>query len=264
MGPGLNTNLVESFFGRVRRSAMGIHHRVCGTYLELYVVSLAWHENARRQPFSHRLQFVLGAGQHHPVSRRFCGYSQGVYPVEALGLVATGLSIGITCPSVGIDWSARGPRSADASTSASDGPPVVWVFLVVQVPNPRDMRRVPVGLRPVDRFLLRAGGLQDVVSVILDDVVIDTRALRSLLWPRLNVDFRYDISSPLPSPPKRFTKHLVRTRIHTNVRAVRCYRQTPTCRAAFGGRDRTGDLPPPDIPRLLASVRNGADATMIW
>ncbi len=85
MGPGLNTNLVESFFGRVRRSAMGIHHRVSGTYLELYVTSLAWHENTRRQPFSDKLQFVLTAGLAHGVSRKFCGYSQGVYPVAPLG-----------------------------------------------------------------------------------------------------------------------------------------------------------------------------------
>lgn len=85
MGPGLHTNMVESFFGRVRRSAMGIHHRVCGTYLDLYASSLAWQENARRQPFSGKLRFVLAAGQHHPVSRKFCGYWQGVYPVEPLG-----------------------------------------------------------------------------------------------------------------------------------------------------------------------------------
>ena len=64
---------------------MGIHHRVCGTYLDLCASTLAWQENARRQPFSDKLRFVLGAGLHHPVSRRFCGYWQGVYPIEPLG-----------------------------------------------------------------------------------------------------------------------------------------------------------------------------------
>ena len=85
MGPGLNTNGVESFFSRVRRSALGIHHRVCGTYLDLYASSLAWQENARRQPFSDKLKFVLDAGMRHPVSWKFCGYWQGTYPVEPLG-----------------------------------------------------------------------------------------------------------------------------------------------------------------------------------
>ena len=85
LGPGLNTNLVESFFSRVRRSAIGIHHRVVGKYLDLYAAALAWQENARRDRFSDRLRFVLGAGLRHPVSRKFCGLWQGVYPIEALG-----------------------------------------------------------------------------------------------------------------------------------------------------------------------------------
>ena len=84
-GPGLNTNLVESFFGRLRRSVAGIHHRVCGTYLDLYASSLGWHENTRRDRFSDKLRSVLAAGVHHPVSRKFCGYWQGVYPIEPLG-----------------------------------------------------------------------------------------------------------------------------------------------------------------------------------
>lgn len=85
LGPGLNTNLVESFFVRVRRSVAGIHHRVCGTYLELYVTSIAWHENTRRLRFSAKLQQVLRAGIRHPQSRKFTGYWQGIYPVEPLG-----------------------------------------------------------------------------------------------------------------------------------------------------------------------------------
>jgi len=85
LGPGLNTNGVESFFARVRRSIAGIHHRVCGTYLDLYASSLAWHENTRRQPFSDKLVDVLTAGMQHRQSRKFTGYWQGVYPVDPLG-----------------------------------------------------------------------------------------------------------------------------------------------------------------------------------
>lgn len=85
MGPGLNTNGVESFFVRLRRSAIGIHHRVCGTYLELYVASLAWHENTRKRRFSAKFGDVLRATMQHGVSRKFCGYWQSVYPIEPLG-----------------------------------------------------------------------------------------------------------------------------------------------------------------------------------
>ena len=91
MGPDLNTNGVESFFSRLRRSVAGIHHRVCGTYLDLYASSLAWHENTRRERFSVKLRAVLGAGLMHPVSRKFCGYWQGVYPIEPLGWELPGL-----------------------------------------------------------------------------------------------------------------------------------------------------------------------------
>jgi hypothetical protein len=84
-GPGMNTNGVESWYSRVRRSVMGIHHRVCGTYLELYATSLAWHENTRRQRFSEKLHDVLRASMTHPTSRKFCGYWQGVYPVDPPG-----------------------------------------------------------------------------------------------------------------------------------------------------------------------------------
>ena len=86
-GPGRNTNRVESFFSRLRRSAAGVHHRVGGTYLELYAASLAWHENTRRQQFSTKVKDVLGSAMRHGVSRKFCGYWQSVYPVDPLGWV---------------------------------------------------------------------------------------------------------------------------------------------------------------------------------
>lgn len=85
VGPGLHTKLVESFFGRLRRSAMGSHNRISGTYLDLYASSLAWHENTRRQPFASKMQDVLVDGLWHPVSRKFCGHAQGVWPIHPLG-----------------------------------------------------------------------------------------------------------------------------------------------------------------------------------
>lgn len=83
-GEGLNTNHVESFFTRVRRSQKGIHHRVSGFYLELYVAGLAWQENARRKLFSQKLFFVLDAGLNHRISRKFCKYWQGNHVQEPL------------------------------------------------------------------------------------------------------------------------------------------------------------------------------------
>ena len=84
-GPGINTNGVESHYARVRRSELGIHHRIVGKYLELYASTLAWHENTRRQRFSFKLRETVQAAMDHPTSRKFCGYWQGVYPIELLG-----------------------------------------------------------------------------------------------------------------------------------------------------------------------------------
>ena len=86
-GPGLNTNGVESHFARVRRSEVGVHHHISGKYLDLYASSLAWYENTRRQRFSFKLRDTVQACMDHPTSRKFCGYWQGVYPVEPLGWV---------------------------------------------------------------------------------------------------------------------------------------------------------------------------------
>jgi transposase-like protein len=84
-GSGINTNGVESHYSRVRRAELGIHHHISGKYLELYASSLAWYENTRRQMFSFKLRETVQACMDHPTSRKFCGYWQGVYPVEPLG-----------------------------------------------------------------------------------------------------------------------------------------------------------------------------------
>ena len=43
-------------------------------------------------------------------------------------------------------------------------PPMVWLFLVVQVPDPSDMRRVPGLLRPFYRFVLGLEGGEDAAA----------------------------------------------------------------------------------------------------
>ncbi|WP_424140206.1 IS1595 family transposase [Roseomonas chloroacetimidivorans] len=84
-GRGLNTNLVESYFTRLRRSERGIHHRLAGRYLDLYAAGLAWQENNRKLSFRRRTELLLSQAMGQPQSRYFTGYWQGHYPERALG-----------------------------------------------------------------------------------------------------------------------------------------------------------------------------------
>ncbi|MEH2469243.1 hypothetical protein V1281_001504 [Nitrobacteraceae bacterium AZCC 2161] len=44
-GFGVSTNIIESFFSRVRRSYRGIHHRFSLKYMDWYAAELAWRED---------------------------------------------------------------------------------------------------------------------------------------------------------------------------------------------------------------------------
>lgn len=83
--PGSSTNQAESFFGRVRRSAHGIHHRMSGTYLDWYVADLAFREDMRRSKMSNLVELYLAAALEHPVSRNIANYWQGNRPPGVLG-----------------------------------------------------------------------------------------------------------------------------------------------------------------------------------
>lgn len=79
---GTNTNQVESFFSRVQRAYIGIHHRFSLKYFDWYVAELAWREDSRewgndRQTFS-----VLCTALEQPTSRFLCGYWQGNKPPD--------------------------------------------------------------------------------------------------------------------------------------------------------------------------------------
>lgn len=43
-----STNQAESFFSRIRRAEMGIHHRISGKHLAAYACEMAWLEDRRR------------------------------------------------------------------------------------------------------------------------------------------------------------------------------------------------------------------------
>lgn len=56
---GACSNLAESYFSRLRRAEIGIHHRVNGIYLGRYSAEMAWREDFRR--VSNGQQFVAMA-----------------------------------------------------------------------------------------------------------------------------------------------------------------------------------------------------------
>ena len=70
------TNQAESFFSRLRRAEMGVHHRISGAYLGAYAGEMAWREDHRR--VSNGVQYLMAtnAALTHPVSRQWKGYWQ--------------------------------------------------------------------------------------------------------------------------------------------------------------------------------------------
>lgn len=70
------TNWAESFFSRMRRAEIGIHHRIAGRYLSAYAGEMAWREDNRR--ISNGEQYLLAstAALAHGVSRQWKGYWQ--------------------------------------------------------------------------------------------------------------------------------------------------------------------------------------------
>src|ERR1700757_2601109 len=74
--------------------------------------------------------------------------------------------------------------------------PVIWLPLVVQLPDASDMSPVAILLGPFDCFVLRLEGRESVVSVSFDYIVLDSAALRYSLRPWLN---EYVPHGPAPS-----------------------------------------------------------------
>jgi hypothetical protein len=79
------------------------------------------------------------------------------------------------------------PAPSSHRRARLDSPPVVRPFLVVEVPDAGDVRRVAIPLRPGDRFILPSARVKDVVGVIFDNVVIDAGAIGPTLRAGLNI-----------------------------------------------------------------------------
>jgi hypothetical protein len=58
---------------------------------------------------------------------------------------------------------------------------MVWLLLIVQVPHSRYDRGMTLSFSPTDGLLLRCERSEHVVSVILDNVTLNTRSFRTAL-----------------------------------------------------------------------------------
>ncbi|MDD9739767.1 IS1595 family transposase [Marinovum sp. SP66] len=73
---GACTNQAESFFSRIRRAEIGIHHHIAGKYLHAYAVEMAWREDNNRVANGHQFTMAVGAAALAEKSAQWCGYWQ--------------------------------------------------------------------------------------------------------------------------------------------------------------------------------------------
>jgi len=73
---GKHTNMVESFFSRLRNMIQGQHHRVSPKYLHQYANHSAWLEDNRRTDNGTLAKLVVSNAMDAPVSRDWKGYWQ--------------------------------------------------------------------------------------------------------------------------------------------------------------------------------------------
>jgi transposase-like protein len=73
---GACTNQAESYFARLRRAEMGVHHRISGKRLSPYASEMAWREDNRRVPNGEQFKAIATMALKHPMSREWRGYWQ--------------------------------------------------------------------------------------------------------------------------------------------------------------------------------------------
>jgi transposase-like protein len=71
---GACTNQAESYFSRLRRAEMGIHHRISGHRLQAYVDECSWRENNRRVSNGIQWKWIIGAALTCPKSPVWTNY----------------------------------------------------------------------------------------------------------------------------------------------------------------------------------------------
>ena len=65
---GSNTNQAGSYLSRLRRSAIGIHHRIGARLLHRYASEMAWREDRRQHSNGAQWREVMGLAASHPIS----------------------------------------------------------------------------------------------------------------------------------------------------------------------------------------------------
>jgi hypothetical protein len=73
---GKHTNMVESYFSRLRRMVTGQHHHVSPQYLHQYANHAAWLEDNRRSDNGELAHRLVSNAMDAPVSRNWKGYWQ--------------------------------------------------------------------------------------------------------------------------------------------------------------------------------------------
>lgn len=73
---GACTNQAESYFSRLRRAEIGVHHKISGRYLGSYANEMAWREDTRRTANGVQFKLAVKAAMAHPVSDKWAGYWQ--------------------------------------------------------------------------------------------------------------------------------------------------------------------------------------------
>ena len=76
MDEGVETNMAESYFSRLRRAEIGTHHHIAGPYLNAYANEMAWREDHRRVSNGKQAALVAGAVMANRQSRSWTGYWQ--------------------------------------------------------------------------------------------------------------------------------------------------------------------------------------------
>lgn len=76
---GINENQAESYMSRLRRSVLGIHHRITPLYMPEYATEMGWHEDVRRAPTGLRLRSLLERCFKAGVLDNWLNYGKGRY-----------------------------------------------------------------------------------------------------------------------------------------------------------------------------------------
>lgn len=71
---GACTNQAESYFSRLRRAELGVHHKIAGPYLAAYASEMDWREDNRRISNGEQYGKVVRAALAHPISKNWKGY----------------------------------------------------------------------------------------------------------------------------------------------------------------------------------------------